>query len=99
MRFGRRLSVGAVALGLTFAPVLATAARVHAETSDAEGADGGDVSGGEGGAGAAGVLPSGNQNDALSGEHECFSDDGCDLSFDNEDASDWFATDAFALDG
>src|SRR2546426_12457279 len=98
MTVGRRLGAGAVALGLTFAPMVGMAARVHAQATDAEGADGGDVSGGEGGVGAAGVLPSGNQNDALPGEHECFSEDGCEVSFDNEDAGDWFATDAFAID-
>ena len=87
-----------IALALTWAPAATLASRAHAQLTDAEGADAGDVSGGDGGTGAAGVLPSGNQNDALPGEHACFSEDGCEPTFANEDAGDWLATDAFALD-
>jgi hypothetical protein len=96
----RRIGTGLVALGLTLAPVVTTATRAHAQISDAEGADGGDVSGGDGGAGTAGVLPNGNQNNALPGDSECFSAELCSVagSFDDGTGDDPFATDAFADD-
>ena len=96
----RRIGTGLVALGLIFAPVVTTAARAHAQISDAEGADGGDVSGGDGGAGTAGILPNGNQNNALPGDSECFSEELCALAGGADDGAtgDVFATDDFAED-
>ena len=94
----RRIGTGLVALGLTFAPVVTTAARAHAQISDAEGADGGNVTGGDGGAGTAGILPNGNQNNALPGDSECFSEDLCSLAGSFDGGGDPFATDAFADD-
>ena len=96
----RRIGTGLVALGLTFAPVVTTAARVHAQVSDAEGADGGDVTGGDGGAGSAGILPTGSQNNALPGDSECFSEELCALAGSADDGAtgDVFATDDFAED-
>ena len=95
----RRIGTGLVALGLTFAPVVTTAARAHAQISDAEGADGGNVTGGDGGAGTAGILPSGNQNNAAPGDSDCFSEELCSLAGSFDDGTDDpFATDAFADD-
>ena len=107
----RRIGTGLVALGLTLAPVVTTATKAHAQFSDAEGADGGDVSGGDGGAGTAGVLPNGNQNNALPGDSDCFSEELCSVagsfdgganplagSTDDGTDDDPFATDAFADD-
>jgi hypothetical protein len=101
----RRIGVGLVALGLTFAPVVTAATRAHGQASDAEGADGGDVRGGDGGAGASGLLPNGNQNGAATGDYECFSDEPCALIDNGNDAlagyadnglgDDPFATQAF----
>jgi hypothetical protein len=88
----RRIGTGLVALGLTFAPVVTTAARVHAQITDAEGADGGDVTGGDGGPGSSGILPNGSQNNASPGDNACFSEELCALA----GGFDPFATDGFA---
>jgi hypothetical protein len=98
MAGSRRIGTGLVALGLTFAPVVTTAVRAHAQVSDAEGADGGDVSGGDGGVGAEGILPTGSQNNALPGDSECFSEELCAVAGSFDDGGDPFATEDFAED-
>jgi hypothetical protein len=84
MRTHRLLCAGLMALGLSLAPIVTTAAQVHAQLTDGEGGDGGDVSGGDGGAGLAGLLPVGSQNNALPGESDCFADEGCAFLDDEE---------------